>query len=74
MCLLFVKHNIKTTLLEKSKIAQGTTSIASSLLVYELDELIQDLEKNYDLCYIIERQKFGLKCLNELDYLSMSWK
>jgi len=65
----FAKHSIKTTLIEKSKISLGSTSITTSLLQYELDELIQDLEKNFDLSHIIKGYKFGEKCLNELDNL-----
>ena len=65
----FAKRSIKTTLIEKSKISRASTSITTSLLQYELDELIQDLEKNYDLSHIINGYKFGEKCLIELDNL-----
>ncbi|MDF2548856.1 MAG: oxidoreductase [Anaerosolibacter sp.] len=62
----FAKQNIKVVLVEKGEIAACSTSISTSLLQYELDELIKDLEKNYDLSKIIRGYRFANKGLYEI--------
>jgi glycine/D-amino acid oxidase-like deaminating enzyme len=63
----FAKQNIKVVLVEKGEIAGCSTSISTSLLQYELDQLIKDLEKNYDLSKIIRAYRFANKGLHEID-------
>ncbi|GAA0739227.1 FAD-dependent oxidoreductase [Clostridium oceanicum] len=62
----FAKENIETILVEKNKISQGSTSITTSLLQYELDDFIIDLEKDYSLNKIMEGYKFGDDALHML--------
>lgn len=62
----FSKQDIKTVLVEKNKIALSSTSISTSLLQYELDELIQDLEKNYNLNNIIRGYNFTKQGMSNL--------
>lgn len=62
-------QNINAVLVEKNEIAAGSTSVSTSLLQYELDQLIQDLEKKYPLSKIIRGYRFADKGRTELDSL-----
>lgn len=63
----FSKNNIPAVILEKERIAHGSTSITTSLLQYELDSNASDLEEYTSLENIITSYKLGLKALDELD-------
>ena len=63
----FSKNNIPAVILEKERIAHGSTSITTSLLQYELDSNARDLEEYTSLENIITSYKLGLKALDELD-------
>ncbi|MBM7833832.1 NAD(P)/FAD-dependent oxidoreductase [Clostridium sardiniense] len=65
----FNKEGISVALVEKENVATGSTSISTSLLQYELDEQIADLEKNSDLPTILKAYKFSEKGLKELTAL-----
>ena len=65
----FTKQNIKTILVEKDKVASCSTAASTSLLQYELDQLIQDLEKDYDLSKILRGYRFAHKGMEELKKL-----
>ena len=62
----FSKNNIPAVILEKERIAHGSTSITTSLLQYELDSNARDLEEYTSLENIITSYKLGLKALDEL--------
>lgn len=68
----FSREGINTVVVEKNHIAQGSTSITTSLLQYELDDLIDDLEKSYMLPNIIKGYKFGAKGLKKIEKLITS--
>ena len=63
----FSKNSIPAVILEKERIAHGSTSITTSLLQYELDSNARDLEEYTSLENIITSYKLGLKALDELD-------
>ena len=63
----FSKNNIPAVILEKERIAHGSTSITTSLLQYELDSNARYLEEYTSLKNIITSYKLGLKALDELD-------
>lgn len=63
----FSNANIPVVLLEKSRIAHGSTSITTSLLQYELDGTARNLEQYTSLDNTIRAYKLGLKALDEID-------
>lgn len=62
----FAKQNLRPVLVDKGKIAACSTSVSTSLLQYELDQLLQDLEQNYAKDKIIRGYQFAYKGLQEL--------
>lgn len=58
---------INCTLLEKTRIAHGSTSITTSLLQYELDSNVRELEQYTSLENVIGSYKLGVKALKEID-------
>ncbi len=65
-CSLLKKNII---VLEKNKIGQGSSSIATSLLQYELEDLILDMKKYYSEDEIMKGYKFSYEALAEFDLL-----
>lgn len=63
----FSKSNIPAVILEKNRIAHGSTSITTSLLQYELDSNARDLEQYTELDNVIRSYKLGLKALDEIE-------
>jgi glycine/D-amino acid oxidase-like deaminating enzyme len=63
----FSKANIPTVILEKSRIAYGSTSITTALLHYELDSTAKDLIKYTTLSNVVKSYELGLKALDEID-------
>ncbi|SHK44489.1 Glycine/D-amino acid oxidase [Clostridium cavendishii DSM 21758] len=63
----FTKNNIPAVILEKNRIAHGSTSITTSLLQYELDSNAKELEEYTTLDNVIQSYKLGLKALEEMD-------
>ncbi|WP_069999369.1 NAD(P)/FAD-dependent oxidoreductase [Cellulosilyticum sp. I15G10I2] len=63
----FSRQNIDCVLLEKSRIAFGSTSITTTLLQYELDSSLRDLEQYTPLENSLKAYKLGLKALDEID-------
>lgn len=63
----FTKNNINTTILEKSRIAHGSTSITTSLLQYELDSNAAELKKYTSIDNIIKSYKLGIQALDEIE-------
>lgn len=61
------KNNIKTVILEKNRIAYGSTSITTALLQYELDSNLSSLTEYTTKENVITSYKLGLKALDELD-------
>lgn len=62
----FNKNNVNTTIVEKNRLAMGSTSITTSLLQYELDELLSDIEKKIPLKTLIDGYKLGTCGLEEI--------
>ena len=62
----FNKNNIDTVILEKSRIAHGSTSITTSLLQYELDSNSTELKKYTTANNIIKSYELGIKALDEI--------
>ena len=62
----FAKANIPTVILEKARIAYGSTSITTSLLQYELDSKLRELETHTTLEKAIRSYKLGLEALSEI--------
>lgn len=60
------KNNISAVILEKGRIAHGSTSITTSLLQYELDKSFGKLSKILPLKDIVKAYKLGVKALDEL--------
>lgn len=58
---------IDCTLIEKARIAHGSTSITTSLLQYELDSNVRELEQYTSLENVIRSYKLGVKALKEID-------
>lgn len=63
----FAKNNINTVILEKSRIAHGSTSITTSLLQYELDSNAIELEEYTSKNNIIRSYELGIKALDEIE-------
>ena len=63
----FSKANIGAVILEKERIAHGSTSITTSLLQYELDSNARELEEYTTLDNVITSYKLGLKALYEIE-------
>lgn len=63
----FSENNINAVILEKSRIAHGSTSITTSLLQYELDSNAMELKANTTLDNIEKSYKLGIKALEEID-------
>ncbi|MBE6053962.1 MAG: FAD-binding oxidoreductase [Clostridium sartagoforme] len=63
----FTKNNIDAVILEKARIAHGSTSITTSLLQYELDSNAMDLKTYTSIDNIIKSYKLGLKALDEIE-------
>lgn len=63
----FSKEGIDTVILEKSRIAHGSTSITTSLLQYELDSNLMPLTENVSLDHAINSYKLGVKALDEIE-------
>ncbi|WP_160677569.1 FAD-dependent oxidoreductase [Clostridium sp. C8-1-8] len=63
----FSKSGVNAVILEKARIAHGSTSITTSLLQYELDSNAEKLKKDTSLENIIKSYKLGLVALNEIE-------
>ena len=63
----FSKARIDTVILEKSRIAHGSTSITTSLLQYELDSNLKALTQYVSLDHAINSYKLGVKALDEIE-------
>lgn len=63
----FTKNNIDTVMLEKGRIAHGSTSITTSLLQYELDDNLMNLIEYTTLENGIKSYELGLTALEEID-------
>lgn len=63
----FSKKGIDTVLLEKKRMAYGSTSITTALLQYELDSNVRDLEQYTNYENIIRSYKLGIKALGEIE-------
>lgn len=63
----FTKANIPTILLEKKRIAHGSTSITTALLQYELDSLCSELLTYTTKDNVLQSYRLGLKALEQLD-------
>jgi len=63
----FTRQNIDCVLLEKNRIAFGSTSITTTLLQYELDSNLRDLEQYTPLENSLKAYKLGLQALLEID-------
>jgi glycine/D-amino acid oxidase-like deaminating enzyme len=63
----FTKNNINAVILEKSRIAHGSTSITTSLLQYELDSNAMELKAYTSLNNIIRSYELGIKALDEIE-------
>jgi glycine/D-amino acid oxidase-like deaminating enzyme len=63
----FTKNNINTVILEKSRIAHGSTSITTSLLQYELDSNAMNLKSYTSMDNIIRSYELGIKALDEIE-------
>ena len=62
----FSKNNIDAVVLEKARIAHGSTSITTSLLQYELDSNAMEVKTYTSMENIIKSYKLGLKALDEI--------
>lgn len=63
----FSKKGIDTVLLEKKRMAYGSTSITTALLQYELDTNLRNLEQYTTYKNVIKSYKLGLKALDEIE-------
>lgn len=63
----FSRQNIKTVLLEKTRIGHGSTSITTSLLQYELDSNASELKSYTTLEKVEQSYKLGLKAIDEIE-------
>lgn len=63
----FTKSNVSAVILEKNRIAYGSTSITTSLLQYELDSNARELEQYTNLDNVTRSYKLGLKALDEIE-------
>lgn len=62
----FTKNNINAVILEKSRIAHGSTSITTSLLQYELDSKTMELKEYTSIENVIRSYQLGIKALDEI--------
>lgn len=62
----FTQLGIDCVILEKSRIAHGSTSITTSLLQYELDSNLRELEQYTSLSNAIRSYELGIKALDEV--------
>lgn len=62
----FSKNSINAVILEKGRVAHGSTSITTSLLQYELDSKAMELKPYTTIDNIIRSYKLGLKALDEI--------
>lgn len=62
----FTKANIPSIIIEKERIAYGSTGITTALLQYELDSTARELEAYTSLENIIQSYQLGLKALEEI--------
>lgn len=62
----FTKANIPAVILEKERIAFGSTSITTSLLQYELDGNARELQQYTPLDNVMTSYHLGLKALDEI--------
>src|SRR5665648_503612 len=63
----FNKNNINAVILEKSRIAHGSTSITTSLLQYELDTQAMELKSSTSVENIIRSYELGITALDEIE-------
>ena len=63
----FSKQNIKTVILEKKRIAHLSTSVTTSLLQYELDDNLSDLQEYTRLENSLKAYNLGLRALDEIE-------
>ncbi len=63
----FTKNNINSVILEKSRIAHGSTSITTSLLQYELDSNAMELKSHTSIDNILRSYELGIKALDEIE-------
>ena len=61
------EQGIDCVILEKARVAHGSTSITTALLQYELDSTARELEEYTELDKIIHSYELGKKALNEID-------
>ncbi|MCT4509629.1 MAG: FAD-binding oxidoreductase [Tepidibacter sp.] len=61
------KSNIKSVLIEKGRIAHGSTSVTTSLLQYELDENASELIESISSKDIVRLYELGLYALKEIE-------
>ena len=62
----FSKNNINTVLIERGRIAHGSTCITTSLLQYELDGNLASLLSYTSKEKVLKSYKLGLKALDEI--------
>lgn len=63
----FSKNNIDAVILEKGRIAHGSTSIVTALLEYQLDNIAMELKSYFSIEDILGIYKLGLKALSEVE-------
>ncbi|MGL6107342.1 NAD(P)/FAD-dependent oxidoreductase [Romboutsia sp.] len=63
----FSKNNIKTVLLEKKRIAHLSTSVTTSLLQYELDDNLSELQEYTTIENSLKAYNLGIKALKEIE-------
>lgn len=63
----FSKEGIDSVILEKSRIAHGSTSITTSLLQYELDSNLMSLMESVPAEQVINSYKLGITALKEIE-------
>jgi glycine/D-amino acid oxidase-like deaminating enzyme len=63
----FSKSNVKTVVLEKKRIAHLSTSVTTSLLQYELDDKLSELQEYTTLENSLKAYNLGLKALKEIE-------
>ena len=63
----FSKEGIDSVILEKSRIAHGSTSITTSLLQYELDSNLMSLMESVPSEQVINSYKLGITALKEIE-------
>ncbi|MEJ8553785.1 NAD(P)/FAD-dependent oxidoreductase [Tepidibacter sp. Z1-5] len=61
------KNNIKSVVIEKGRIAHGSTSVTTSLLQYELDENASELRETIESKDIVRAYELGLCALKEIE-------